>query len=150
MEDPPTRVLLVEDNPGDARLLSEALAEVRFLAFEITHVGRLSEALRRLGEARFDVILLDLSLPDSPGLGTLMKVQAKAPRVPVVVLTGIDDQRLAQWAIEEGAEVYLVKDQLDADSLVAALRSAIESHRTVTQRVDKRLSVLGMTGPNEE
>src|SRR5574341_545761 len=148
MEEPPIRVLLVEDNPGDARLLTEALADGRFLAFEVTRATRLNEALRRLGEARFDVILLDLSLPDSPGLGTLMKVQARAPKVPVVVLTGLNDQRMAQWSIEEGAEVYLVKDQLDAESLVAALRSAIESHRTVTQRFEKRLSVLGMTGPS--
>ncbi len=150
MEDGPLRVLLVEDNPGDARLLAETLGEVAFPQFEVTRAPRLDVALRRLGEARFDVVLLDLSLPDSPGLGTLMKVHDRASKVPIVVLTGLHDKKLEEWSIEEGAEVFLVKGRLDTASLVGALRTAIESHRTIEQRLEKRLAVLGMARKSEE
>lgn len=138
------RVLLVEDNSGDARLLSETLAETPFPKFEVTRAARLSEGLNRLGEARFDVVLLDLSLPDSPGLGTLMKMHSRAPRVPIVVLTGLNDERLTEWSIEEGAQVYLAKGQVDTASLVGAIRFAIENQRTPEQRFEKTLATLGI------
>ena len=149
MDDASIRVLLVEDNPGDSRLLCEALAEAPFPRFEVIRAARLKEGLRRLGEARFDVVLLDLSLPDSPGLGTLMKMHARAPRVPIVVLTGLNDDRLEAWSMEEGAQVYLVKGQLDSDALVGALRFAIENQRTPEQRFEKSLATLGIRR-NEE
>jgi CheY-like chemotaxis protein len=143
-------VLLVEDNPGDARLLSEALAESLFPRFEVTRAARLADGLKRLGEARFDVVLLDLSLPDSPaGLGSLMKIHARNPRVPVVVLTGLKDERLEDWSIEEGAQIYLAKGELRPEALVGALRFAIENQRTPEQRFEKHLATLGIA-QNEE
>ena len=129
MDDAPIKVLLVEDNPGDARLLRETLVEAGAVQFELTHVERLSEALQRLSEQRFAAVLLDLLLPDSMGLNTLVKVCAQAPGVPVVVLTGLADEALAVQSVQAGAQDYLVKGQLSGDLLVRALRYAIERKR---------------------
>ena len=85
------RILLVEDNPGDARLLRESLRDVESLACELTHVERLDDALRCLKTRAFDALLLDLSLPDSQGPGTVTRIAAAAPHIPIVVLTGTDD-----------------------------------------------------------
>lgn len=125
----PTKILLVEDNPGDARLLQEALAEAGSSRFEMAHVERLSEALRRLSEERFDVILLDLSLPDGQGLDTVVSVRQRAPVVPIVVLTGLVDEELAVKALREGAQDYLVKGQVDGNLLARAMRYGIERKR---------------------
>src|ERR1700676_1764797 len=94
-------ILLVEDNPGDARLLSEMLAAITSVQFQVTHASTLGEALRHLEEVRFAVILLDLSLPDSQGFETFGRVRAKAPAVPIVVLSGFEDEKLAIKAARE-------------------------------------------------
>jgi signal transduction histidine kinase len=125
----PTKILLVEDNPGDARLLREALRDVRDAQIELAHVGRLDEALGRLKEEQFKVILLDLSLPDSEGIETVVRVQGKAPAVPIVVLTGLDDDKTAVEAVRTGAQDYLVKGQIDGRLLVRAMRYAVERKR---------------------
>jgi sigma-B regulation protein RsbU (phosphoserine phosphatase) len=118
-------VLLVEDNPGDARLIQEMLAEARGRHFALAAADRLEAGLRLLAGGRFDVALLDLSLPDSQGLATFRVFRAGAPGVPVVVLTGLDDETVAARAVEEGAQDYLVKGQVDTLQLVHALRFAI-------------------------
>ena len=123
------KVLLVEDNPGDARLLREMLVEAAYALFKLTHVERLSEALKRLSEEAFDLVLLDLSLPDGQGLETFTTVHAQAPGVPIVVLTGLDDETLAVRAVQAGAQDYLVKGRVDGDLLMRAMRYAIERHR---------------------
>lgn len=128
------RVLLVEDNPGDARLVREALAAAGPGRFEITHVVRLAEARRRLADERFDVLLLDLSLPDSQGLGTVDLARRAAGWVPVVVLTGLNDEGTALEALHAGVQDYLVKGRIDSDSAARALRYAIE--RTKRERSD--------------
>jgi len=124
------RVLLVEDNPGDARLLQEELREFSASThFHVVHVDRLSEALRMVSETRLDAVLLDLSLPDGHGLGSISRMLQAAPTVPLVVLTGTDDERLAVQAVHEGAQDYLVKGQVTGPLLVRALRYAIERKR---------------------
>ncbi len=125
----PTKLILIEDNFGDAGLLRAALNEVAGSDFELTHVERLSQALERLKEELFDLILLDLSLPDAHGLDTVARVQQKAPALPIVVLTGLDDEELAIAAMRQGAQDYLVKGQLDSGKLVRSMRYAIERKR---------------------
>ena len=125
----PTRMLLVEDNPGDARLLREILAEAGAHRFELTHHITLAEALAELAESGIDVVLLDLSLPDSNGLDTFVRVHSEAPGIPIVVLTGLADETLATAALREGAQDYLVKGRVDPDLLVRSMRYAIERMR---------------------
>jgi two-component system cell cycle sensor histidine kinase/response regulator CckA len=125
------RVLLVEDNPADARYLREEIADVGAGSVKLTHVQRLDEALQKLGSEDFDVVLLDLTLPDDAGLDTLVRVHAKAPSVPIVVLTGIDDEGLAVRAVREGAQDYLVKGKTDGSLLVRAMRYATERKHAI-------------------
>jgi two-component system, cell cycle sensor histidine kinase and response regulator CckA len=125
------RVLLVEDNPADARLLREAIREANGVVIHVTHEDRLAHALRRLEEQHFDVIMLDLSLPDAEGLDTLVRIHQRAPLIPIVVLTGLDDESLAVRAVREGAQDYLVKGQVDSQLLVRAMRYATERQRAV-------------------
>jgi diguanylate cyclase (GGDEF)-like protein len=122
-------VLLVEDNPGDARLLQEILRDVSSQQFELIHVERLSEALERLDKERLDVILLDLSLADAQGVDTVAHVRKRASNLPVVVLTGLDDETMALNALQNGAQDYLVKGQIDAPLLGHSIRYAIERNR---------------------
>ncbi len=133
MKNGPIKVLLVEDNPGDARLMRETLAEVTSAQFELTHVERLADALQRLADSQFDVVLSDLTLPDSRGLDTFTRVHAEAPAVPIVVLTGHDDDALALEAVHSGAQDYLVKGQVDGRMLSRILRYAIERKHTEEQ-----------------
>lgn len=129
METTPVRVLLVEDNPADARFLSIQLSASDPHRFKLTHVERLSAALEYLQRTAADVILLDLSLPDAHGLETVRKIQSVAADIPVVVLTGFSDESFALQAVREGAQDYLVKGQLDSDLLARSMRYAIERHR---------------------
>ncbi len=122
----PVRVLLVEDNSGDARLIREFILESGGNAFEVEWVQRFDAALERLRGDGFAVVLLDLSLPDSRGIETFLKLHAQAPGVPVVVLTGLADETVAVQAVHEGAQDYLVKGQGDGRLLVRALRYAVE------------------------
>ena len=121
-----TRVLLVEGNAGDARLVREMLAEAGALPFDLMHVSRLSDALKRLKEAEFDAVLLDLNLPDARGLQAIAPVSDTAPDVPIVVLSGLWDESLAVAAVQRGAQDYLVKGQGGASLLARSIRYAIE------------------------
>ena len=125
----PIQVLLVEDNLPDARLLREMLSEQKGVNYAVVVEPQLSRALRRLAEERFDIVLTDLSLPDSEGLATFRQLHAAAPTVPMLVLSGRDDETLAITAVREGAQDYLVKGQLDAQVLGRSLRHAIERER---------------------
>ncbi|CCG39906.1 PP2C family protein-serine/threonine phosphatase [Magnetospirillum molischianum] len=119
-------VLLVEDEPGDARLVQLALMGCRKPAFAVTHVSSLTEAIAILaGGAALDVVLLDLSLPDSTGLDTVARMKDAAPRIPIVIMTGMDDQRLAAAALEAGAQDYLVKSDDPERTVGRAIRYAI-------------------------
>jgi PAS domain S-box-containing protein len=124
--DKPIQLLLVEDNPADARLLRELLKEITTAEFDITLAGRLNEALSKLHSGSFDVVLTDLSLPDSHGLAAFRELHGAAPMVPVIVLSGVDDETLAIGAVREGAQDYLVKSRVDPHLLVRSIRYAIE------------------------
>ena len=134
----PVEVLLVEDNPGDARLVKESLAEGGVSRFNLTHVERLEDAIRRLERDRYDVVLLDLLLQDSQRLGTLMAIHQQAPKVPIVVFTGLEDDVVGLWALSEGAEDYIVKGKVSGDSLAYTIRDAIERHGKEQQLASPR------------
>jgi diguanylate cyclase (GGDEF)-like protein/PAS domain S-box-containing protein len=123
-------VLLIEDNPGDARLLREIFNEQGSSETNLTCVESMVDAEKHLADHPVDIILLDLGLPDAQGLGAIRRARKAAPRVPVVVLTGLDDDGLAAQAIREGAQDYLIKGQFDTygttRGLLRALRYAIE------------------------
>src|SRR5438132_3559594 len=125
MPEDPIGILLVEDNPGGTRLIREMLAE-RGAAFQMEAVERLATGLERLTTGRFDVVLLDLTLPDSRGSGTFGALHRAAPDIPTIVLTGLGDEALALQVVREGAQDYLVKGQADGEMLARAIRYAIE------------------------
>jgi two-component system cell cycle response regulator len=122
-------ILLVEDNPGDARLFKEALNEAHAPDFVLLHCTSLAEALDRLPAAQPDVIVVDLGLPDAFGIDVVRRTREGAPAVPVVVLTSRTDEALGLQALHEGAQDYLIKGELDPRLLTRALRYAIERQR---------------------
>jgi len=130
MNDRVANVLLVEDNPGDARLIREMLEEANTQkdrrCFHLHQVDRLSRGLDCLAAKEIGVVLLDLSLPDSFGIETFTTVFTRAPQVPIIVLTGTDDETLALSAVKTGAQDYLIKGQVDGSLLVRAMRYAME------------------------
>jgi PAS domain S-box-containing protein len=123
------KILLIEDNPGDVRLIEEMLSEVPDQQNQLEAAHCLQAGLGRLAEDSFDVVLLDLSLPDSLGFGTFEQVHYRVPHLPIVVLTGIDDEALAMRAAQVGAQDYLVKGQIDGNLLARAIRYAVERKR---------------------
>ena len=126
-------VLLVEDNPADARLVRERLSETDGVRFQVECADRLATGGTRLEQGGVDVVLLDLGLPDSQGLATFQQIHARRPGVPVVVLSGAADEELAVAAVEAGAQDYLVKDAAGSQLLTRALRYAIERKRAEEQ-----------------
>lgn len=128
------KVLLVEDNPGDALLVREALSESAPTTLRLEHADSLSAASARLERDGIDVVLLDLSLPDSAGLNGFAKLRAKAPALPIVLLTGLDDERLAAEAIARGAQDYQIKGQVTGQMLSSILRYAVQRQRLELRR----------------
>ncbi len=119
-------LLLIEDNPGDARLFEEMLNEQGVHNTRFVHVETMADAERHLSEHAVDVILLDLGLPDADGVEAVRRAHAAAPRTPLVVLTGTDDEVLALETLQEGAQDYLIKGQIEIRGLLRALRYAVE------------------------
>lgn len=128
------RVLVVEDNAGDARLITEWL-ESGPAVFEVEHVGNLAAAQTRIHVGRTDVVLLDLGLPDSTGIETLQRIRQAAPQLPVIVLSGLDDQDLAIRAVRAGAQDFLTKGVHTEELLRRSLRYSMERKRT-EERLD--------------
>jgi glutamate dehydrogenase (NAD(P)+) len=126
------RVLLIEDDPIQARLIQKLLADRRDPSFAVTVADRLAAGLKRLGEGGTDLVLLDLILPDSQELETFVRVKAQAPDVPVIVQTGIADAMMAGRAVEQGAQDYLVKDHITSASLLRSIRYVMERSRART------------------
>jgi pilus assembly protein CpaE len=146
-----TKVLLVEDNPGDVRLVRETLASQSIARFDLISVSRLGDALIRLRGEPFDAVLLDLSLPDAKGLDTLSRMRQRAPFVPIVVMTGQSDEALAIEAVNEGAQDYLVKGDVDGNALARRIRFAVERTRAPSARAlnasqPKPCKTLGFLG----
>ncbi len=121
-----SNVLLVEDNPGDARLIQEMIDEFDPVTFQLCRADRLSTGLDALARGDIRVVLLDLSLPDSLGIDTFSAMFERAPQVPIIVLTGTDDEVLALNAVKTGAQDYLIKGQVDRHVLLRAMRYAME------------------------
>jgi signal transduction histidine kinase len=126
---PVKTILLIEDNPGDARLVRETLNEQGPHPAQLTHVGSMSEAEKYLAEHVVDIILLDPGLPDAQGLTAVRRAHAAAPGATLVVLTSLDDELLASQALQEGAQDYLVKGQIETRALLRALRYSVERKR---------------------
>jgi DNA-binding response OmpR family regulator len=119
-------VLIIEDNPGDARLLQEVLRAEEFYKFEFVHRENLKSGMEYLAEGKTDIVLLDLSLPDSQGFDTFQKVNAAFTDISIVVLTGVDDHEIAVQSMKEGAQDYLVKGEMSDSLLVRSLRYSYE------------------------
>lgn len=117
------KVLLIEDNPGDARLIQEMLSSA---TFELVWANRLSTGLERFAEKKIDLILLDLALPDSQGFDTFTKVHSQSSRTPIILLTGLDDEEVAIKTMKLGAQDYLIKGEVTANLLSRAIRYAIQ------------------------
>ena len=133
MKEKALQVLVVEDNAGDVRLLREMFSGERPGSFELTHLLRMSEAEIHLAKGGVDITLLDMGLPDGHGLETVRRAHAAAPHVPLIILTGLDDEALAAEAMTQGAQDYMIKGQIESRALPRALRHAIERHRLQTE-----------------
>jgi len=129
MKEKALHVLLVEDNSGDARLLREMFSKEKPDSFHLTHLLRLGDAETHLAKGGVDIVLLDMGLPDAHGIETVRRAHAAAPNVPMIVLTGMEDEELAAEAMKEGAQDYLIKGQIENRALPRTLRHAIERHR---------------------
>lgn len=125
----PISILLVEDNPADAELVTELLQEVDSADFKVTRAGRLSEALSSLDDNSQACLLLDLGLPDAQGIESVISIRSMHPNLPIVVLTGRDDEQTGIEALREGAQDYLVKGRVDGDTISRAVRYSIERKR---------------------
>lgn len=137
----PIDVLLVEDNPGDARLTREMLTDAGAAQFRVTHVITMADAVERLKDDKaiaLDVVLLDLSLPDSKGLEGVRRIQSVNPHLPIVVLSGLDDEAMSFEAVQVGAQDYLVKGRDEGQVMVRALRYAIERKRVHMQVLEEK------------
>jgi DNA-binding NarL/FixJ family response regulator len=135
---PPIRALLIEDNPGDARLIREMRrgAAGAPVVVEVAHADRLVLGLEQLTKQVTNVVLLDLTLPGSQGFETFTSLHTHAPDVAIVVLSGLDDETLAVPAVQEGAQDHLVKGQVDGGAILRSMRYAIERQRLETVRRD--------------
>jgi Flp pilus assembly CpaE family ATPase len=151
MENELIKVLLIEDNPGDTRLIRELFREAKGMATSFQCADRLSSGLELLAQEGADVVLLDLSLPDSKGFATFSAVHAQAKGTPVIVLTGFDDEELAMNAVRSGAQDYIAKGTVNAQSLTRSIRFAVERNRKMTSatsssRAPAPGNVLGFLG----
>lgn len=134
MATPFTKVLIVEDNDGDAMLVRKMLEGAEGQHFEVTRAENLSEATKLIGVKTFDAILLDLSLPDSHGIKTIETLYALVPKIPIIVMTGLSDETVGLNAVQKGAQDYLVKGKADASRLINSIRFSIERHRSLLEK----------------
>ena len=134
-------VLLIEDNRAHADLIRATLLHTEDVHIELQHAETLSSAFERLAGEQFDVILSDLSLPDSQGIETYIKVHDRCPNIPIIVLTALNDKQLALRAVQEGAQDYLVKGQFDDNLLVRAIRHSIERQKLIA-KLEKSLNEI--------
>lgn len=128
----PIKILVVEDNPGDAELVARALAKCRH-GSDVFHAGCRRDAIDALSHEEFDIVLLDLSLPDSKGLAALHMIRTNHPQIPVINLTSLDDRDTALKAIEACAQDYLIKDKLTSELLERSMSYAIQRQQQAAE-----------------
>jgi len=128
------KVLLIEDTMADAQLIMEILREDQESAMEVLHADNMARGLEILAHGGIDVVLLDLTLPDSSGHNTFTMLAKHVPTMPVIVLTGMDDKEMAIRIVQEGAQDYLVKSLVDYTMLARSIRYAIERKRTLMEK----------------
>lgn len=136
------RILLIEDNPGDVRLIQEMLKEGDYFRFKLSCVDRLDEAMKLIDGEVFDVLLLDLGLPDSQKLDTIRRVNYKTPHLPIVVVTGLANEMLGIEAVRDGAQDYLIKGQIDSNLLNHSIRYSIE-RKKVENELKQKIDEIG-------
>jgi len=127
-----TKILLIEDNPGDVYLIEENLEEFANFFYEFKNVGTLNEALTVLKKQPFDVILLDLELPDSYGINTFFSIYNKYPLIPIIILTGLKDKKIEANALKKGAQDFLVKGQTEGRLIECIIQCAIEHKKKLS------------------
>ena len=128
-KDKAIKILLVEDNPGDLKIIQEMLKESQYTPFKLTHAPKLKDGLKTLQNNKFDVIILDLNLPDSEGLDTFLQILSKHPELPIIILTGLSDEEMGINAVKQGAQDYLVKGEFNGKLLARSINYAIERKR---------------------
>ena len=139
------RILLIEDNPGDADLIREYLSTSVNIVFQLECQTRMSDALKCLSENTYDLIILDLGLPDCSGISSVEKLKQTDKNVPFIVLTGNNDEQIGIAAVKAGAQDYLIKNELTSRHLISAVRYAMERHalknerETIIRKLEKAL-----------
>ena len=123
------RILLIEDNPGDSRLTQELLKDAENFNFKLTIVENLVDGLQSIEESEIDIVLLDLSLPDSSGFQTIIRTREKTTNIPIIVLTGLKDETFARQVVQAGAQDYIIKNQTESNSLVRSIYHALERNK---------------------
>ncbi len=136
------KVFLLEDNRDDADLIRRILGRKKGVRFDIDGAERLSTGIERLAQKRYDVILSDLGLPDSCGLDAFIKIHTAFPDIPIIVLTGLDDEEMALRAVNRGAQDYLVKGELSSELFVKAIRYAIERQK-IRMELKNKVAEIG-------
>ncbi len=132
----PMKVLVIDDNPADALFICQILKTSQGTPIEVEHVNRLLPGLEQVARRACDLVLLDLSLPESHGLDTFNQVHAAAPDLPIIVLSGLDDEAMATQAVRQGAQDYLVKSHVTPHLLLRALRYAIARQEQIASLRD--------------
>ncbi len=140
------QILHFEDNPADAILVREILSEVTNIICTVHNVDRMEEGLQQLSGKNYDLILLDLKLPDSSGFATFATVKNAADHVPVIIMSGLADENLAVKAVQEGAQDYLIKGQFEANLLIRAILYAIERQKLIVKLQDALEEIKTLQG----
>jgi two-component system, cell cycle sensor histidine kinase and response regulator CckA len=129
------KILLLEDNPGDAYLIEERLEEYSNFSYELKIVETLDEASRVLKKKPFDVIVLDLELPDSHGINTFLSIHNENPLIPIIILTGLSDKTIEYYAVEKGAQNFLVKGQTEGKLIACIMQCSIERKKRLSATI---------------
>ena len=145
-EKPHIKVLIIEDNEGDAALICRSLSKANNIFFDAERAELMSSGMDLLGKKNFDVILSDLALPDSVGVETLVKLHSLHPDIPMIVLTGLDDEDTALSAVQSGAQDYLVKGQINTSQLIRSIRHAMERQKLMTELENRLKEIKTLRG----
>ncbi len=146
MNSEPIKILLVEDNPGDVALFKRLVGEASGIACELSHASRLDEAIELLRVQPADIVMLDLSLPDSQGLQTVERFRAAQPAFSIIVLTGLEDESAGLAAVKAGAQDYLIKGKIDSPLLLRAIRYAIERAKLLRELQEALANIKTLSG----